>query len=38
MGGAYSTYVGGGEVYTGLWWGKLREETTWKTGVDGRLI
>jgi len=25
MGGACSTYEGGGEVYNGFWWGNLRE-------------
>jgi hypothetical protein len=25
--------MGRGEVYTGFWWGKLRE-----TGVDGKII
>jgi hypothetical protein len=25
-------------VYIRFWWGDLRERTTWKTGVDGRII
>jgi len=38
MGGACSTY-GGEEVYTGIWWGNLRERDCLEdTGVDGVLI
>ena len=25
--------MGRGEAYTGIWWGNLRERTTWKTQV-----
>jgi hypothetical protein len=29
----------GGEVYTGLWWGNMRERDHLEdTGVDGRII
>jgi len=40
MGGACSTYgKGRGEVYTGFWWGNLRERFHWEDpGVDGRII
>jgi len=34
MGGAYSKYAGGGEVYTVFWWGNLKEDP----GVDGKKI
>jgi len=37
MGWACSTY--GGEVYTGFWWGNLRErDQLGDLGVDGRII
>jgi len=37
MGGACSAY--GGEVYTGFWWGNLRErDHLGDPGVDGRII
>jgi len=26
------------EACTGFWLGNLRERTTWKTGIDGRII
>jgi hypothetical protein len=30
---------GGGEVYTGFWWGNLKEGDHWgDPGVDGRII
>jgi len=36
MGGACSKY---GEVYTGFWWGNLRERGHLEgTGIDGRII
>jgi len=39
MGGACSTYGGRGEVYTGFWWGNLRERDHLEDpGVDGRII
>jgi hypothetical protein len=39
MDGACSTYGGRGEVYTGFWWGNLRErEHLEDPGVDGRII
>jgi len=39
MGGAYSTYEGRAEVYTGLWWGNLRERDHLRDpGLDGRII
>jgi hypothetical protein len=35
----YVAYMGRGEVYTGLWWGKLREKDHLDDpGVDGRII
>jgi len=38
-GGACSTYGGRGEVYTGLWWGNLRERGHLEdAGADGRII
>jgi len=38
MGEACSAY-GGGEAYTGFWWGNLRErDHLGVPGVDGRLI
>jgi hypothetical protein len=37
VGGAYSTY--GGEMYTGCWWGNLREGYLLEDpGIDGRII
>jgi hypothetical protein len=37
MGGACSTF--GGEVYTGLWWGNLRERDHFENlDLDGRII
>ena len=27
MGGAYGTYGGGAEAYTGCWWGNLKAQT-----------
>jgi len=31
--------MGGGETYTGFWWGNLREKDHWgDPGVDGRII
>jgi hypothetical protein len=39
MGGACSTYGGRGEVYTGFWWGNLRERDDLEDlGIDGRII
>jgi len=39
MGVACSTYGGRGEVYTGLWWGNLRERDHLEDpGADGRII
>jgi len=39
MGGACSAYGGRGEVYTGFWWGNLRERKyLGDPGVDGRII
>jgi len=39
MGGSRSTYGGRGEVYTGFWWGNLKERDLLKDpGVDGRII
>jgi len=39
MGGACSTYGGRGEVYTGFWWGNLRERDNLEDlGIDGRII
>jgi len=39
MGGECSTYGGRGEVYTGFWWGNLRERDHLEdSGVDGRII
>jgi hypothetical protein len=38
MGGTYSMY-GGEQVYTGFWWGNIREREHLKEGgVDGRII
>ena len=38
MGGACSAY-GGGEAYTGFWWGNLREgDHMGDPGVEGRII
>jgi len=37
MGGACSAYVG--KVYTGFWWGNLRErDHVGNPGVDGKII
>jgi len=37
MGGACSTY--GGEVYTGFWWGNLRErDHLYDPDIDGRIL
>jgi len=37
LGRACSAY--GGEAYTGLWWGNLRERDHWgDPGADGRII
>jgi len=39
MGGACSTYEGRGGVYTGFWWGNLRERGHLEyPGLDGRII
>jgi len=39
MGGACSTYGRKGEVYTGLWWGNLKERDHLEDlDVDGRII
>jgi hypothetical protein len=39
MGGICSTIGGSVEVYTGLWWGNLRERDYLKDpGIDGRII
>jgi len=39
LGGACSAYGGRGEVYTGFWWGNLRErDNLGDPGVDGRII
>jgi hypothetical protein len=39
MGGASSAYERIGEVYTGFWWGNLRERDQWgDLVVDGRII
>ena len=39
MDGACSMYWGGEEVYTGFWWGNLRERDHLDDpGVDGRII
>jgi len=39
MGGACSAYGGRGEVYTGFWWGNMRERDSLEDpGVDGRII
>jgi hypothetical protein len=39
MGGACSAYGCEGEVYTGFWWGNLRErDLLGDQGVDGRII
>jgi len=38
MGGACSTY-GGGQAYTGFWWGNLRERDHLEDpSIDGRII
>jgi len=38
MGGACSTY-GGGEAYTGFWWGNLRErDHLVESDIDERII
>jgi hypothetical protein len=39
MAGACSAYGVRGEVYTGFWWGNLRERDRLRDpGVDGRII
>jgi len=39
MGGACSAYGGRGQVYTGFWWGNLREtDNLGNPSVDGRII
>jgi hypothetical protein len=39
MGGSCSTYRGREEVYTGFWWGNLRERhQLGDSGVDERII
>jgi len=39
MDGECSTYGGRGEVYTGFWWGNLRERDYLEDpGIDGRII
>jgi hypothetical protein len=39
MDGAYSTYGGRVEAYTGFWWGNLRErDCMGDPGVDGWII
>jgi len=39
VGGACSTYEGRGELYTGFWWGNLRERDLLEVpGVDGKII
>jgi hypothetical protein len=39
MGKACSAYGGEGEVYTGLWWGNLRErDHLGDPGVNGKII
>jgi len=39
MGGACSAYGGRGEVYTGFWWGNLRErDYLGDPDIDGRII
>jgi hypothetical protein len=39
MGGSCSYYGRRGEMYTGFWWGNLRERDHMEdTGVDGRII
>ena len=38
MGGACGMYGGGGEAYTGFWWGSLRErDHLGEPGVDGMI-
>jgi len=37
--GGHVACMGGGETYTGFWWGNLREKDHWgDPGVDGRII
>jgi hypothetical protein len=39
MGGACSTYLGRGDVYTGFWCGNLRERDDLQDpGVNGKII